>query len=81
MKLKDVVKQLDKDRIIIIYRTIINLPDEGLVDIFAGICTYEDGELVSGDRDSYSLDDEITRWEIRYDAEDGELLIVWYDKR
>lgn len=81
MKLKDVVKQLDKDRIIIIYRTIINLPDEGSVDIFAGICTYEDGELASGDRDSYSLDDEITRWEIRYDAEDGELLIVWYDKR
>lgn len=66
MKLKEI---LDHDYRRIMYRT--NL---GEIDMLCGYCTYEDGELKSLDEDTYSLDDEITKYE--YD-EDMDELIVW----
>lgn len=81
MKLRDVIKQINRDEIEIIFRTYIDLPDEGETDIFAGICTYKDGELISGDLDTYSLDDEVLpNWEYVLSVDES-TLCVWYESK
>lgn len=44
-------------------------------DMFVGYCVFENGELLAGDVDSYSLDDRFDLWE--WDP-DGKGLTVWY---
>ncbi len=67
--------QIDIEDMPIEYRTY----DEDGNDIFAGICTYKNGELIPVDHDTYSLDDEIEDYQMFHDEErDKWTLTVWY---
>lgn len=84
MKLRDIIKfytsEPKQDQFLpIIYRT--HGPDGE--DILAGFCRWESGQLISEDGDSYSLDDEITDYQIELFHDDEEelmspYLVVWY---
>lgn len=76
MTLKDILLKYNLDSVNIYYRTIINLPDEGDVDIFAGACRFDNHQLIPLDGDSYSLDDPITRYEV---DPINQVLTVWYE--
>lgn len=70
MKLKDI---LTDNKLYIEYRT--NSPlDE---DILSGSCYWDGKELHPIDRDIYSVDDVITRYQI----ENERNLIVWYESK
>ena len=77
MTLGELLNKLDRSFPEILYRTIINLPDEGDVDILTGGCRYIHTpfpRLEPLDGDNYSLDDEICDYVVRDDS-----LIVWYE--
>lgn len=65
MKLREILRD---DITYIEYRTYLPSGE----DVFMGMCEYKDGQLISLDWDSYSLDDEISsyKWD-KYG------LIVW----
>lgn len=48
-------------------------------DLFAGECRYKDGELIPCDGDSYSLEDEISHYEIAELPCDYQIITVWYE--
>lgn len=67
--------QIDIEDMPIEYRTY----DEDGNDIFTGICTYKNGELIPVDHGTYSLDDEIEDYQMFHDEErDKWTLTVWY---
>lgn len=74
MTLGDVIKNVNpQGSLLIEYRTIV----EG-IDFFAGICRYEDGNLLSLDGDNYSLDDEIYKYGEGTAVTGEKMLTVWY---
>lgn len=70
LRLKDIVQNYDYNYIA--YRAFLS---DG-TDIFIGACKYINGELISLDGDTYSLDDPILKYDI-----DGNELEVWVDKK
>lgn len=82
MTLRDIIEKIPSDKLITIYYiTKIDLGDgEGEIDVFAGICEYENGELTSVDYDTYSLEDELVDYECTYNEKfDYYQLSVWYE--
>ena len=75
MRLGDLIKSIDENYITIEYRTYT----PGGEDILAGYCRWNGMQLISMDGDSYSLDDEITKYEINVNTHDKILLTVWYE--
>lgn len=73
--LGQILRSLDRNIWYISYRTIARF-DGNEMDIFAGACRWLGGHLFSIDGDTYSLDDEITKWNY-----DGECLTVYYESR
>ena len=70
MKLKDLLG--DKE-LYIEYRT--NSPLSSEEDILAGSCRWDGAKLYPIDKDSYSTEDEISKYEIENDKN----IIVWYE--
>lgn len=82
--LRDIIAQYDNiDFDYIEYRCKWTDEDGNKNDDFIGVCSYRDGELIAGDGDIYSLDDQFIHWErwVDYDEEfaDGGAmcLTVW----
>lgn len=74
MKLKDIVTGRNYKRIE--YRII--LPQKyGGGSIFTGAARYMNGNLTSLDYDSYSLDDDVMKYEFHRDKDGGEILTVY----
>lgn len=84
MKLKEVIKQVEDSlqnmpysKINIAYRQYV--PEIVEKDVFIGACDYENGELISLDGDNYSLEDEISDWNVSYyNSREGVLEVVVY---
>lgn len=68
MKLRDILPDYPLNDI----QVRINSPLGG--DMFFGYCHWTGTELISGDGDSYDLDDEISKYEF---SEDGSELTYW----
>ena len=49
-------------------------------DIWTGACYYNGESLIPYDDDSYSLDDEIVRYEF-FDSSERKMLTVWYESK
>lgn len=77
MQLKEIIKILPYDIINFEYRVYGTLPDEKKIDMLAGYCRWENNNLISLDYDSYSVYDEIDRYEIV----DPGYVRVWYEGR
>lgn len=73
MTLGKALKAYGKEHVVIEYRTY----SSGL-NVFAGMCEYKNGELISSDGDSYSLQDELINWEAPGCRNGIPLMIVWY---
>ena len=74
------------DELLIIFRNIIVDENHDDViypmDVLAGFCKWipETNELISVDGDTYSLEDEISHYEMMYDKKnDDYFLCVWYE--
>ena len=78
MKLREILQRINRDIPFISYRTFVSLNTDDDTDIFAGACEYKDGEIISLDGDSYSLEDEISAYE--YDKQNN-ILAVWYKSK
>ena len=50
-------------------------------DLFAGLCRFEGGELISEDGDSYRMDDEIVGSEVGRTTDGTPLLTVRYESK
>lgn len=74
MTLGDVIKNVNPQGHLLIYCRIVV---EG-IDFSAGICRYEDGNLLSLDGNNYSLDDEIYKYGEGTAATGEKMLTVWY---
>lgn len=61
MTIGDLIKNKDYDYIEL--RMIIPELKPEYEDIFFGVCRSENGELISLDRDTYSENEEVIRWE------------------
>ncbi len=76
MTLGSLLERLDRSFPEIIYKTVVNLPDEGYKDISIGSCYYSHypfPKLEPLDKKDYSFDDEIYDYVVT-----NETLIVWY---
>lgn len=73
MTLRDIIQECDnRDFAVIEYREIISI-DSDDVDTVIGFCCFKEGTLLTLDNDTYSLDDEIVKWELYKD----DWLVVW----
>lgn len=87
MTLGDVIKNVNpQGPLVICYRTVVeveNFPSGAVekIDFFAGICQYENGELLSLDGDNYSLDDEIYKYGEGTAVTGEKMLTVWYESQ
>lgn len=64
MTLNDVLKRFNyRDFETIEYRAIISI-DSNDVDTLFGFAAFKDGELISVDNDTYSLSDEVVKFEL-----------------
>lgn len=73
MRLEEVLQEYDNhDFNVIEYRTIISI-DSDDVDELVGFCCYKNGELITLDNDTYSLDDVVVRHELYKE----DWLVVW----
>ena len=77
MTLEDIITKEKLDDVTIYYRTFVNLPDEGEIDIFTGGCKLENGQLISLDGDTYNFDDVIIKYLV-FRGTSNNSMMVWY---
>lgn len=74
MKLKDILK--GKNYKYIEYYVILPQTLGGEI-VFSGLCRYMNGELISLDGDTYSLEDELIRYEVHRGEDGREILCIY----
>ena len=75
MTVRDAIKETRFEHGDVEYRTYDPTHDE----IWIGSALYDGINLVPYDRDSYSLDDKIDRFEVKHSEGINDYLIVWYE--
>lgn len=75
MTVRDAIKETRFEHGDVEYRTFSPTHDE----IWIGTALYDGSNLIPYDRDSYSLDDKIDRFEVKHPEGINDYLIVWYE--